>query len=251
MNLPNVDSEQFEALVRENQFKKAFQSIMGVGDKPVLYGRALIQQVGSLHPEDRERLHAWCISPMEAQPIGELRWYVEQIARHELGHAVAAKLLGFKVNGITLQLTAANGDHVATTSLDLSTRSTNIADAMNYVEKRVIILMSGAMAEGESVAHLMNTFYPAFDDASFDRQKCDELLQLYLNVKNTEAGTRSSDYPSHLISATHNLVRANHAAIVRMATKMAELLQDFGQKVIWSGEQVGEMFAVEGIKSPQ
>ncbi|QBE66351.1 hypothetical protein [Pseudoduganella lutea] len=174
---------------------------------------------------------------MELEPLEAIRWYVDQIARHELGHAVAARLLGFHSGKMVLAVSAANGDHEASTSVGLDMALSDVSQIRSYVEKRVIVLMAGTMAEPDTSQDLMAEFHAAFEagPANSDRQKCEEFLQLLQNVEvgNLDAQPNHTDYYRKLVFATHRLITANHAAIDRIAIKMSHQVQTFGQIVKW------------------
>lgn len=254
MKLPSIDVSEFTGLVKSKRFKEAFQSVMGVGDKPVLYGRALIELFKDLEPQDQYDLIAWCSVPMELEPLDAIRWYVDQIVRHELGHAIAAELLGFHSGKMTLQLLAANGDHVATTRVGLDIPVSSVAEVRRYVEKRTIVLMAGTMAEPDSSRNLMRDFHAAFEDgpSNSDRQKCDEFIQLLLNIESGDANgpMRQSDCYRSLVAATHELVLVNHAAMVRTAHKMSHRVQTYGERAMWTPAELQELLAQETWANP-
>jgi prephenate dehydrogenase len=164
MQMPDFECGEFTSLVAEKSYKKALQTVMGVGDKAVVYARALINCIEELTPNDRESLLAWCNSPMEDQPIGELQWYLDQIARHEVGHAVVARVLGFKTGAISLMLKAANGDHTACATTPLYTSTPNSADVESYIERRIMVLIAGTMSEAASIQQLKYEFWNAWNE---------------------------------------------------------------------------------------
>lgn len=250
MQLPEFKAGEFLEFVATKQYKKALQNVMGVGDKPVIYARALIKCLEELSPVDRQNLLEWCEVPMELQPVEELHWYVEQIARHEVGHAVVAKLLGFETGSISIMLTAANGDHVAATEMLLDSHASNLNELERYLERRIIVLMAGAMSEPESVQDLKHSFGEAFKVAESDRQKSDELIQVLLNMRGKKEPSNLARCRSHLFESTYRIVYHNHTVIDSIAKKLAGQIENYKQMVTWPAEKFHALPEIANLVNP-
>ncbi|WP_157201075.1 hypothetical protein [Massilia sp. Root351] len=250
MQIPSFDVSKFFELIAARQFKKAVQTIFGVGDKPVVYARALIEHMYRLDATDRQELLKWSSAPMEPEPLEELRWYVDQIAQHEVGHAIAARLLGFSTGTITLNLVAADGNHIATTAIDLDTPSLDQKGLREYLEKRIMVLMAGSMAEAESTRYVRENFEEAFLVATSDQQKCDELFQVLLNMHHEESDVRFThygQYREYLVERTIRLLAPNHAVIAKVAKAMSQTLTNYGQVGKWTAEDFNALLAAEKL----
>ena len=99
--------------------------------------------------------------------------------RHECGHLVIAKALGFKTGAIALAPTQASAE------LDITPSCPTIADVEDFIERRVMVLYAGAAAQS-----LQNkTIVPATvirlleSTAANDWTKIRELVRLLAGIK--------------------------------------------------------------------
>lgn len=252
MQIPYFEAGDFGKKVLAGDFKKALQTLVGTGDKGVVLARALVNAVYELAPTDQEKLLEWCKAPMEPQPIGELQWYLDQIARHEMGHAVAARVLGFKTGAITLVLKDPNGTHEATAATPLDRPTLNATELKDYLERRVMLLMAGTMAEADSVDKLWPEFFPAWDGeaALSDRQKTDELIQVLMNMSGGGDLLETSRCSRNLAAKTLQIVGFHYALIARIALALSGKIKDFGQLAKLSNDEFELLLGSDGLINP-
>lgn len=106
------------------------------------------------------------------------------IARHEFGHYVVARALGFQTGEISLTLNFPDG-HRGEASVTLS-RPVSPAEISDYLEKRVQILYAGALAEAlvkQTVDQDLALTLIADRGAQQDHAKARELIQLLRNCR--------------------------------------------------------------------
>lgn len=71
----------------------------------------------------------------------------EKICIHEAGHLISSKLLGFKTNGISIQIYSSIG-HSGEATIILPTSEINDSDKLiEYLENRVQVLYAGVIAQ--------------------------------------------------------------------------------------------------------
>ncbi len=70
----------------------------------------------------------------------------ERVAKHEMGHYVIARALGFSTSDVSIEIIGHNG-HRGTSGITLSEKIESIETLRAYLERRVIVLYAGAIAE--------------------------------------------------------------------------------------------------------
>ena len=112
-------ADDFAKAVRKGHFRSAVAAVVGEAPKALALSKELLLEFSRTSPELQSSLLGWCESPPERLPITDQRWLVEALARHEMGHMVTAKALGFTISGVTLILHDRAGDHEGTAMLAL------------------------------------------------------------------------------------------------------------------------------------
>lgn len=169
-------------------------------------------------------------------PVPEsLRPLLVQKARHEYGHMVSARALGFQTGEVTLRLTSLEGHHEATSEIMIHQPLHDIAQISDYLERRVIVLFSGAMAEAQSAEDVGGDYVEEIccvgGDGARDMVKIHELIGLHLNitkpnqmaVKDVVVGRR--ELYSRLRTKSAKLVSAEYALIETLAVRHAEQIK--------------------------
>lgn len=75
-----------------------------------------------------------------------VRVHALQIARHEMGHYVVARALGFETGGVTLAVTM-DLRHKGGACITLARSIASMQAMKEYLEARIIVLFAGAMAQ--------------------------------------------------------------------------------------------------------
>jgi hypothetical protein len=78
-----------------------------------------------------------------------------QIARHECGHYIAARVLGFKTGFCSIQLDFPNG-HRGESEIILRASLRTSEDLRSYIERRVQVLYAGTLAEALEGSEINN-----------------------------------------------------------------------------------------------
>jgi len=123
--------------------------------------------------------------PMRVTHIGGAQLIIKKITQHEVGHYIIARVYGFKTGELSLELTDYTGAHNGGAVIELGQTLHNIEDIQNYLEKRIIILFSGVLAENleheiidEDKANTSLT-----EGGVNDYAKIRELIHLLRNIK--------------------------------------------------------------------
>lgn len=247
MQYPEFAVGNFSSLVEAGDYKKALQTVFGVSDRPIEFARKFLVAMEPLSQLQREALIEWSKGSMEPERIDKLRWYVDQICRHEMGHALVARQLKFGIGEIRVQLKAADGDHEATSRIYLDVETKTLDEVVDYLERRVIVIMSGSMSESSDCDKIMEEFSQAWQsESSFsDRQKALEIIQILCNIK----GVNSEKYFEILMLRTYGIVHANYEIIVRAASILSGRVLHFGQRVWMHPEEIENIGADANGKS--
>lgn len=141
----------------------------------------------------------------QAEPIPEeMRPYLRRIARHEYGHWISARLLGFLSGDVTLRLLSANGDHVATTEIFVDQPLPGVAAILDYLERRIVTLSCGTIAEFEcpeeiNSRNIEQTFQQG--GGTVDYARIQDLLALHVNIMMPSRTMTDAD----VLAARHHL----------------------------------------------
>lgn len=113
-----------------------------------------------------------------------------RIAQHEVGHYIAARIMGFKPGAISITIIDLNGAHDASSELTTANALYDKQSILDFLHRRVVVLYSGVLAEAltkgsidEKLAHINLTTRGGVRD--YDKVR--ELLQLARNIEYPEA----------------------------------------------------------------
>ncbi|MGO9848003.1 MAG: hypothetical protein ACLPKT_15825 [Methylocella sp.] len=114
------------------------------------------------------------------------RTFAERIIRHELGHWIAAKALNFQPKRFSIEFTDDHTSYQGESEIGLHTLITAPGDTKSYLERRIIVLASGAAAEaleGEKVNRPMAFQCLMEGGKTSDLPRFRELIQLLRNIE--------------------------------------------------------------------
>ncbi|WP_375787758.1 hypothetical protein ACE10Z_09925 [Bradyrhizobium sp. Pha-3] len=99
----------------------------------------------------------------------------EDYVRHECGHWLLAKILGFPTEEIRLQ------EEKAYSALKVFPVIKDLGDMREFIERRVIVLYGGAIAQSMRGRKMMNEITHEFirTTASDDKSKLDQLIRMH------------------------------------------------------------------------
>jgi hypothetical protein len=116
----------------------------------------------------------------------ELRHLIRQKARHEYGHWVIARMLGFKPGEVTLRVLNKEGHHEGTSSIDTYRPLARTEEILDYLERRMQILFAGALAEAPDAAMVGDDYVETTcftsGGGAHDAGKIHELIALHINL---------------------------------------------------------------------
>jgi hypothetical protein len=146
---------------------------------------------------------------------------LEDAIRHECGHLIAAKTLGFETGIIRVRTTSAGAE------LNLLPALTSVYDAVVFIERRVQVLYAGAVAQSLDANGKVNgphCIRYLETTASDDFSKIREILRLLVGFKHP--GVSYEDFAKHLDEETGRLSEMA-GALVEKHVAVIKLLAQF------------------------
>ncbi|MDQ6967107.1 MAG: hypothetical protein Q9M14_00310 [Mariprofundaceae bacterium] len=126
-----------------------------------------------------------------------LRSIAKLVSRHEIGHLIVARVLGFKTGDITITVIGPIDGYKGGSEITLSQPLSSVDEVLKYSKNRVQTLFAGALAESLDKSGKVNLEYAnkcLNGDAKNDFAKARELLQIIRNIK----------YPNDIIEVEMN-----------------------------------------------
>ena len=230
----------FAKALREGHFRSAMAGVVGDASKALALSKELLLEFNRTSPELQSPLLAWCESPLEQVPITDQRWLVEALARHEMGHIVAARAFGFQFSGVTLVLRDRNGNHEGAASLNLDLAAPSLENIVDYIDRRIMILLAGGMSEPEKLSDRKWLARDPYSNshAESDLQKADELLQLRMNIEGKTRADAHRASLGNLCRLTFDFVNRNYSVIDALAKRFAEQMTFYEEKISWTRDQI-------------
>lgn len=164
---------------------------------------------------------------------------VLRVAKHEAGHYVAGRVLGFRSDGFAVTFRDAYGeDYSGTAGIFLNAHLPTVESIAGYAERRVQVLFAGAFAEslgmGTGRVHAERAVEYLQKGGAHDFAKAREQMQLLLSLRHGRLDDeRGSD---SLIQAINDelwekaglLVEEEHKSIEGIAMNLAQRVKDIG-----------------------
>lgn len=190
---------------------------------------------------------------MKIQPHHRER--VRTLAQHEMGHYVLARVMGFGTGKVTMELMGFDGRRGGST-IHLDQPTADLDAVISYLERRVIVLYAGALAEalspvqtpqkGIDQAKASEIFLSPNLGAGEDHAKVREALMLLRNIHNVtrcdknDVQRQMNDIGNRLWARASELVEQFEDTIVGLACSLTQTLQVSG---------VGNSQAIQGSMS--
>lgn len=189
------------------------------------------------------------------QPIASYhRRDICRIGQHEAGHYIVARVLGFRTGSISLTITDLSGGHRAGSEIIPACALSGDESIVDYLERRVIVLYSGALAESISNGQLDN-------DSALksirtgggmrDYDKARELIQLIRNLKYQSAATEEEIQngldliDNELWNRAAAIVETEHLLIVGLGSRLASEMNFVGQSFTLSEEELESLPSIQ------
>lgn len=249
MSDTRISTEDFATHVHSGEFRNAITGMMGQNPKGIARSKNLLIEFEQLDSAHQESMVAWCRLPAERLPVTDQRWYVEKIARHEMAHIVVAKALGFRTGDATLVLHSPDGSHQGTSVVNLDYPTPSLEAVSTYLDRRVIILLAGCIAEPDDVSERRSGAFRTVksESAESDMQKARELIQVKLNIQGISHPNAADDMLRTLGRQASNIVEANFCVISALAQRFADRIEFYEQRIGWEGSEIDKEPEVQQI----
>ncbi|QNK66082.1 hypothetical protein [Variovorax sp. PAMC26660] len=177
-----------------------------------------------------------------------------RLTKHEAGHYIVAKALGFSVKTIFLEMRNPHGHHSGGSELDLWMPVAGQQQTEDYLAKRIAILLAGAVGEAWIDGEVKQDAFAAClqVNGAQDRLKTHELLQLLRNLRHpgttVEAQTEKelADLETQCINIAVDEIRKHQAAFDELAQSLLARLTTYGIRETMTK---GDVDALPAIKA--
>lgn len=249
MSDTEFNSDAFADTILAGSCRDAVASIMGQNPIGIDRSKMLLIEFNKLDTKAQEAILNWSLLPSERLPIDNHRWIVEKIARHEMAHVVAAKAMGFNTGEATLVLYSPDGSHQGTSLIYLDESTPSLEDVAKYLDRRIIVLLAGYLAEPEDARDRKNFARQIIQNniAESDLQKALELLRIKLNIEGSLQPEALEGALHAQIQRASSIVEANFSVIASLAQKFAARIDYFGQRIGWEGREIDDQPEIQQI----
>lgn len=184
----------------------------------------------------------------------EYRARMVHVGRHEAGHYVAARVLGFKTGAIEFTMLDLTGAHRASADIFLACPLHDTPSIGDYLERRITVLYAGVWAESLQNGELD----PEIAEQSLtsgggvhDHQKARELIQLLRNIRFPEAKSEEeinaglATIYEELWMRAADIVKADHEMVEGLGCRVVSLATELGEPVGLSEAQLESLPAIK------
>ena len=178
--------------------------------------------------------------PWDRNPA--LKKTLVEVGKHEAGHYVIARCLGFPVGAISIQITNQSGAHDAGSEVILFQPLTDADAILRYAEKRVQILYAGALAQtlnNSATDHRAAVKYLHSLPGKSDYDKAREMIQLIRNIK-YPADTGDPEVQVHLDEIDQSLWVSTNGLVVRET----EVIERLAERIIFEVKFIGMKYTI-------
>lgn len=249
MSDAEIDAEDFAANVRRGDFRNAVAVVMGQNPIGINRTKRFLIEFNQLDSAHRKSMLAWSCLPAERLPVNGQKWYVEEIARHEMAHIVVAKALGFSTGEATLVLHSPDGSHQGTSVINLDYPTPSLGEVSAYLDRRVIILLAGYIAEPADASERQSCVYHTIQSksAESDLQKALELICVKLNIEGISRPNAIDEILHTLVLRASTIVEANFSVISALAQRFADRIEFYEQRIGWEGSEIDKQPEIQQI----
>jgi hypothetical protein len=157
-----------------------------------------------------------------------------RVARHESGHYVVARALGFRAGPCSIRIDTPNG-HIGTAGIEPISSIASLDDVGTYIERRVQVLYAGVLAEAMPTKEieLQKALTYTKDSGLQDHAKVRELIHILRNIRypGTIGNTHQelNDIDLALWNRSASIVCAERRIIHKLAKYLASGVTAYGQ----------------------
>jgi hypothetical protein len=178
--------------------------------------------------------------PWDRDPA--LKKTLVEVGKHEAGHYVIARCLGFKVGAISIQITNRSGAHEAGSEVTLFQPLTDADAILRYAEKRAKILYAGALAQtlqNSKTDHRAALKYLRSISGKSDYDKAREMVHLIRNIKYpTDMG--DSEVQGHLDEIDQSLWVSTSDHVIRES----DVIERLAERIILEVKFLGLKYTI-------
>lgn len=243
------DKENFVATVQKSDYRSAIASIMGQNPIGIERSKRLLMEFNKLDPTQQQSILEWSCLPAERLSIKDQKWYVEEIARHEMAHIIVAKALGFSTGEATLVIHSPDGSHQGTSVINLNLSTHSLTEVSAYIDRRIMILLAGYLAEPADAQKRQSFAYKIIRDKTTesDLQKALELISLKLNIEGNSQPNAINNTLDLLVQKTSTIVESNFSVISSLAKKFADRIDFYEERIGWRGCEIDDEPEIQQI----
>lgn len=191
-------------------------------------------------------------------PLDErARTTAQSVARHEAGHYVVGRVLGFQTGDITIQLfyTFQGPGHKGGASITLHEETSTLEAVQLYLERRVQVLYAGVLAEAMNVQtgeiDAQMAIKHLKEGGASDHIKAREAMQLIRNIRHGRAD--SDEQVQAQLQAIHSelwnkageIVTTEGALIKSLSIRLRQMVKNVGPEYVLSADELDRM---DGIR---
>jgi len=176
---------------------------------------------------------------------------IRRIAKHEAGHYIVARVLGFGVGSISITITEGAGHNAGSEIVPACPLSGDQA-ITGYLERRITVLYAGVLAESISVGgldeHKANASLLTSGSRDFDKAR--ELTHLLRNIRYPGADTEETiqqglnDIREMLWRRAVEIVTAERSIIENLGSALAQRVTHFSRRFDLTDAELAEMPAM-------
>ena len=163
---------------------------------------------------------------------------IARVSRHETGHSVAARVLGFQTENITYVITDYRGGHRGGSAITL-TQDLRESGPVEYLRRRVKVLYAGVLAESLTDGVINGDLALEYikQGGAVDHAKVRELIHLLRNLElgefgdELEAQDQLSKLDLQLWNEAAEIVANESRLIVTVSKFVASRFNDVGVEV--------------------
>lgn len=184
-----------------------------------------------------------------------LMTHVRRVARHEAGHFVVARALGFTTTGIAVTMLTVDGGHSGEAAIEVYGSAPAIEDVTSYLRRRIAVLYAGAIAEASAagVVDQANFEQCLREGGANDKLKIGELIQLLRNivhpaereVKAVESQLHEID--TECIQIALRVIEQNSQAIDDVAQAVCSKFAGIGDRISLSDAELAALPTVAAL----
>jgi hypothetical protein len=180
--------------------------------------------------------------PLPVNHYPRLPQIIQEIGRHEAGHYIIGRCLGFKMNQITIQLLDPTGAHSGEASVTLPQPIATLDTLLKYAEFRVLMLYAGSLAQALSPSGINNE--TALDivknkGGKNDYDKARELVHIVRNIKYPNDATEA-EAQAHLSQIDNEL----WCRATEIVGTEAEIIKGLGRRIASEVAEIGTKYTI-------